>query len=85
MTINSIFGHEMLPTNKPQARQLKCNVPRVVQCFNQHYFEFLRKHKLHKRAFTLEAAIRYPLPIQLQQEVEKLDAKKMEGIFWADK
>jgi hypothetical protein len=43
------------------------------------------KHKLHERAFALEAAIRYPLPIQLQREAEKLDAKKMEGIFWADK
>jgi hypothetical protein len=33
--INSIFGHEMPPTNKPQARRLKCNDPRVVRRFNQ--------------------------------------------------
>jgi hypothetical protein len=57
----------------------------VVQCFNQHYFKFLCKHKLQERAFALEAAIRYPPPIRLQREAEKLDTKKMEGLFWADK
>jgi hypothetical protein len=75
----------MPPTNKPQARRLKCNDPCVVQRFNQYYFEFLRKHKLHKRVFALEAIICYPLPIRLQREAEKLDVKKMEGILWADK
>ncbi len=85
VTINSIFGHEMPPTNKPQARRLKCNDPRVVKCFNQYYFEFLRKHKLHERAFALEAALCYPLRSRLQREAEKLVTKKMEGILWADK
>jgi hypothetical protein len=83
--INSIFGHDMPPTNKPQAHRLKCKDPRVIKCFNQYYFDFLRKHKLQERTFALEAVIRYPLPVQLQLEAEKLDIKKMEGILWADK
>jgi hypothetical protein len=54
--INSIFGHEMPRTNKPQTRRLKCNGdPRVVRSFNKYYFDFLRKNKLHERAFRLEA------------------------------
>jgi hypothetical protein len=76
VTINSIFGHEMPPTNKPQARQLKCNDPRVVKCFNQYYFDFLRKHKLHERAFALEAVICYPLPVRLQRELRNLTVRR---------
>jgi hypothetical protein len=83
--INSIFGHEMPPTNKPQTRRLKCNDPGVVRTFNQYYFEFLRKHKLHKRAFRLEANAIYPLPRDLQQQPEQLDTLKMQGILHADK
>jgi hypothetical protein len=75
----------MPPTNKPQTRQLKCNDPRVVRTFNQYYFEFLRKHKLHKRAFRLEADAIYPLPWDLQQQAEQLDTLKMQGILHADK
>jgi hypothetical protein len=83
--INFIFGHEMPPTNKPQTRRLKCNDPMVVRTFNQYYFEFLRKHKLHKRAFRLEADDIYPLPRDLQQQAEQLDTLKIQGILHADK
>jgi hypothetical protein len=83
--INSLFGHKMPPTNKPQARRLKCNDPRVVKSFNQYYFEFLRKHKLRERAFPLEANTIYPLPRPLQQQAEQLNTLKMQGILHADR
>ena len=85
VAINNIFGHEMPLTNKPQARRLKCNDPRVVRTFNQYYFDFLRKHKLHERAFRLEADALYPLPRDLQKQAEQLDTLKMQGILHADK
>jgi hypothetical protein len=75
----------MPQTNKPQARQLKCSNPRVVQSFDQYYFEFLWKVKLHKRAFRLEADATYPLPQDLLQQVEQLDMLKMQGTLHVDK
>jgi hypothetical protein len=65
--------------------RLKCNDPRVVKSFIQYYFEFLRKRKLHERAFQLEADAIYPLSQALQQQAEQLDTLKMQGILHADR
>jgi hypothetical protein len=85
----AILGTDEMPLWKPMARRLKCNGPRLVDCFNALRKLHADKNQLFERVAEakngmdeLNSSIG---PFEISVLLESIDAIRMEGIRWADK
>lgn len=85
LPIASTFGSTTLKTQRPSARKLKLEDPRVVDKFLADYSKIVREKSLLERAKRLlEATDGRLIPAQIQ-EFEALDLARTEGMLEAER
>jgi hypothetical protein len=83
--LQTVFGHCMPPVQKAAFRQVKCNDPRVVKKFNQHYKNFVYHHNLGTEIFQTEADSSNPPTMQALEQANTIAELRYQGIEYADK
>jgi hypothetical protein len=73
ITYVNVFGYNMFPIIKHQARRLQCKDPRSVANYNRRYEQYIKQHNLLQRARDLEANSTQPLSDEAIIEFEELD------------
>ena len=79
------FGYKMSEIINPVARRLKSNLPKVRNKFNQDYKQFIRKHHLEERLYSLQSRLTEPISINDAKEYESILNTRSNAIAYADK
>jgi hypothetical protein len=83
-TYENAFGFHMPTLVYPQARRLKCNDPRVVRKFQDHYKMLLLRHNIPQQLFTLQQELQYPISPQQIAQYESLRQQCLQFLKSAD-
>jgi hypothetical protein len=73
ISTESLLGSDMQQLPSYNARQLKCQDPRIVAKYNSILKKYLTKHGVYDRVYNLFTSYSTPLIIPQWQEYEKLD------------
>ena len=85
LTFEALTGHPEPLIVRPTARRLRLNDPRVVNRYTKSVKKHFHRHNLFSRATTLFSATEGHLTPGQQEELEAIDAIRLEGMLEAER
>jgi hypothetical protein len=80
-----LLGDELLRITHPPARRLSCQIPRAKKNYQRRIISHFQQHKVLERLHRVYATLTTSLSTDQEQEMERIDLIRKEGMLYAEK